>query len=103
MFRFHQFTKAEVVFEADSTLRTYVATPGCHRGFCNACGSYMFFRRETSKLINLAVGCFDKEDLQRHGTVLTKADGHLWCQNEIPEVTDHLKGDRFDTEPEPEQ
>ncbi|KAJ6439282.1 glutathione-dependent formaldehyde-activating enzyme domain-containing protein [Purpureocillium lavendulum] len=99
MFRFHQFKKVDVVFDADSTLRTYEAAPGNHRGFCCKCGSYMFFRRETSKLINLAVGCFDDEDLKLFGPLLTKAGGNLWCRNEIPGVTDHLVGEKHDTEP----
>ncbi|KAL3959495.1 hypothetical protein ACCO45_004612, partial [Purpureocillium lilacinum] len=72
MFRFHQFKKVDVAWDADSTLRTYQAEPDNHRGFCCNCGSYMFFRREKSKLINLAVGCFDDDDLRKYGPLLTK-------------------------------
>ncbi|GJN73889.1 glutathione-dependent formaldehyde-activating enzyme domain-containing protein [Purpureocillium lilacinum] len=99
MFRFHQFKKVDVAWDADSTLRTYQAEPDNHRGFCCNCGSYMFFRREKSKLINLAVGCFDDDDLRKYGPLLTKEGGNLWCRNEIPGVTDHLTGEKHDTEP----
>lgn len=99
MFRFHQFKKEDVKFESDSTLRNYQATPTKDRGFCSNCGSYMYYRGETSRFINLAVGCFDKDDLQKYGTVLTKAGGHLYIRNEIPGVTDHLEGERHETEP----
>ncbi len=87
------------MFDSQETLRTYQAAPGNHRGFCNNCGSYLFFRREKSSFINLAVGCFDKDALEKFGTALTKASTHLYVRNEIPEVTDHLvEGERIDTE-----
>lgn len=50
--------------------------------------------------MQMAVECFDKEYLKKFGTVLTKAGAHLYCVNEIPEVTAHLVvGERFDTVP----
>jgi hypothetical protein len=48
----------------------------------------------------LAVGCFDKDVMRKHGTLLTKAGCHLYVCDEIPGVTDHLEGERFETEPQ---
>lgn len=47
----------------------------------------------------MAVGCIDAELLRQYGTLLTKEGASLWCVDEIPGVTDHLQGDRFDRLP----
>lgn len=78
---------------------THQDVAGNHRGFCN-CGSCLFFRRKTSQFISLAVGCFDRDAVRRYGTLLTKAGSHLYICGEIARVTDHLEGERFETEPE---
>ncbi|KAI5464181.1 Mss4-like protein [Mariannaea sp. PMI_226] len=95
--RLHGVPASAVTFLSESTLKTFHATPPCARGFCNECGSFLFWRNEEvpEKRIALAVGTFDQEDLKRWGTVLTTAGTHLWCEDEIPEVTDHLKGEKW--------
>ena len=99
MFRFHRFPSAIVTFHSDSTLATHSAVEGRERGFCRNCGSFLFYRRQTgANWINFAVGCFDKDALANYGTILTQETGNLWCCNEIPGVTDHLRGDKYDTE-----
>lgn len=77
------------------TLRDYHASEGCSRGFCNACGSYLYWRNEKKDLINMCVGTFDRDVLKRYGTVLTDVNTHLYCEDEIKGVTDHLKGERW--------
>lgn len=99
MFRFHAVLKPCIEFTAKSTLQTYEATPGKRRGFCTNCGSYVFYSGVTSDYYQIAVGCIDAEYLKEYGTVLTKEQASLYCRNEIPQVTDHLGGERFDTVP----
>lgn len=72
--------------------------PGNNRGFCCECGSYLYFARTASQYTNLAVGCFDPEDLKKWGPVLTKQATNLWVKDEIAGVTDHLPGERVQEE-----
>lgn len=65
------------------------------RGFCSACGSFLFFRDETVDEIKMCVGCFDKEALADYGRVLTYAEKHLFCEREITSVTDRLPGQKY--------
>ncbi|CEJ81210.1 hypothetical protein VHEMI01352 [[Torrubiella] hemipterigena] len=99
-FRFYSIPKECVEFTASSTLQNYEATPGKRRGFCTKCGSYLYYSGITSKNHSLAVGCFDEQYLKEFGPLLTKEGAVLYCKNEIPGVTDHLRGDRFETVPE---
>ncbi|KAH6888126.1 Mss4-like protein [Thelonectria olida] len=80
-----------------TTLKTYHATPPCARGFCGDCGSFLFWRDERSpeQRVSVAVGTFDKEVLKRWGPVVAGARTHLWCEDEIPGVTDHLEGEKW--------
>ncbi|KAI0602620.1 glutathione-dependent formaldehyde-activating GFA [Biscogniauxia sp. FL1348] len=78
-----------------STLRHYAATPGFQRGFCGACGSLLYWRDEARDDLALAVGCVDEEALVAGGFGFALANlrgHHLWCQNEIPGVTDRMVG-----------
>lgn len=43
----------------------------------------------------MCVGTFDKDALRDYGHILTYAERHLFCDAEIPGVTDHLPGDRY--------
>ena len=51
--------------------------------------------KENGGKICLTVGCFDKAALKDHGVILTDAKTHLWCNDEIPGVTDHLRGEKW--------
>ncbi|KAH7158048.1 Mss4-like protein [Dactylonectria estremocensis] len=93
--RFHGIPLSALEYSSQDTLKTFRASPGIARGFCGECGSFLFWRDESRPRIALAVGTFDKEALSQWGTLLTNAKRHLWCEDEIPGVTDHLKGDKW--------
>ncbi|KAK4088421.1 ribonuclease P complex subunit Pop1 [Purpureocillium lilacinum] len=95
IFRVQKIPVSALTWDAQSTLGRYRASEGCARGFCSACGSFLFWQNESSGRISMTVGCFDKEDLRRYGKVLTYAERHLWCDAEIEGVTDHLPGDKY--------
>ncbi|MDP8984982.1 MAG: GFA family protein [Pseudomonadota bacterium] len=44
----------------DHTLKWYVAVPGFRRGFCNECGSSLFFEKEGDDRISIAAGSLDE-------------------------------------------
>lgn len=96
MFRNRKVPHSAINFTEKSTLRTYYHTPGIGRGFCVACGSFLYWDKESGKdSLDLAVGSIDKADLKQYGVVLTTAWRHLWCADEIVGVTDHLRGARW--------
>lgn len=43
----------------DHTLKWYVAVSGFRRGFCNECGSSLFFEEERGDRISIAAGSLD--------------------------------------------
>jgi hypothetical protein len=80
------------------TLKRYYATPGIARGFCSACGSFLFWERESTPLTSVAVGTLDKKHLVGGGeeaVLLATAARNFWCAEEVPGVTDHLQGERW--------
>jgi hypothetical protein len=44
----------------DDTLKWYVAVSGFRRGFCNECGSSLFFEEEGGDRISIAAGSLDE-------------------------------------------
>jgi hypothetical protein len=44
----------------DDTLKWHVAVPGFRRGFCNECGSGLFFEKECGDRISIAAGSLDE-------------------------------------------
>ena len=42
------------------TLKWYVAVPGYRRGFCNQCGSSLFFEQEGGERVSIAAGSLDE-------------------------------------------
>jgi hypothetical protein len=44
----------------DDTLKWYLAVSGFRRGFCNECGSSLFFEEEGSDRISIAAGSLDE-------------------------------------------
>ncbi|KAL7930408.1 Mss4-like protein [Trichoderma chlorosporum] len=95
IFRSHRLPKSAVEYTAKSTLATFSATPHCERGFCSRCGSFLFWQRDDRDYTCLTVGGLDGPVLQKYGPLLTVARRHLFCEREVPGVTDHLAGDRF--------
>ncbi|KAJ4194355.1 hypothetical protein NW755_003111 [Fusarium falciforme] len=91
----HRLPASSVAFTSQTTLSRYHATKGCARGFCTACGSWLFWRSEDSGAISMSVGTLDKEVLKRWGKLLAHAEVHLWCEDEIEGVTDHLQGEKW--------
>ncbi|TDZ72071.1 hypothetical protein CTRI78_v001487 [Colletotrichum trifolii] len=89
-----------------STLSEFGATPSAKRGFCSACGSWLYFRYKGQEGISLCVGAIDHDVLvgKTHLSVGTAGEGeqalgaalvnglggHEFCENEIPGVTDDI-------------
>ncbi|TGJ81378.1 hypothetical protein E0Z10_g7382 [Xylaria hypoxylon] len=88
------------------TLGLYNATPAAERGFCTACGSFLYWRRVKSETdtIDVAVGTIDPQFLFGEGAdgvevpkggfgvaLAGGTGGHVWCVNEIPGVTDKME------------
>ena len=95
IFRVHEVPTTAVSWTSDKTLQRYRASAGASRGFCNACGSLLFWHGDGSEGIAVCVGTFDKEVLLQYGPLLTSAKTHLYCSEEVPGVTDHLQGQRW--------
>jgi hypothetical protein len=100
IFRSHKLPKSAVEFTAKSTFKMYSATPHCERGFCSNCGSFLLWQRDNRDYTCLTVGCFDEPVLSKYGPLLTAARRHLFCEREIPGVTDHLEGTKFQADDE---
>lgn len=45
---------------ADATLRWWRASPRAQRGFCAACGGFLFWLPESGQVIEIALGAFDQ-------------------------------------------
>lgn len=82
-----------MAFNSDSTLKRFYATPGIARGFCSACGGFLFWHNESSDGISIAVGALDASVLREHGEAVAVAGTHLWMSNAIRGATDDLKGE----------
>ncbi|KAF4997684.1 hypothetical protein FGRMN_3716 [Fusarium graminum] len=91
----HNFPVTSVTFTSQTTLSRYNATPGATRGFCSNCGSWLFWRQEKSDSISLSVGTVDKDALKRWGKQLAYSEVHLWSEDTIEEITDHLPGEKW--------
>lgn len=94
--RVHQVPKTSFSYTTPSeSLRRYYASEGHSRGFCCECGTFLYWRDDKGDKINVCVGTFDRDVLKKYGRVLTEAQRHLFCEDEVPGVTDHLKGVRW--------
>ena len=102
------------------SLKNYYCTEGNARGFCNQCGTFLYWRREAGPNISIAIGTMDPLYLFGEGwedsngevpqggfgrLLASGRGGHEWVQNEIPGVTDNLAllgaggiGERFQSE-----
>ncbi|KAM3563025.1 hypothetical protein MY1884_001485 [Beauveria asiatica] len=61
-----------------------------------ACGDLVYWAADGEDEMSVCVGTLDGDALQRYGKVLTYAERHLFCVNEIPGVTDHLPGTKHE-------
>jgi hypothetical protein len=72
------------------TLKEYESTPGHYRGFCERCGSTLYWRdgKEPLGEVELLTGTLDHEFLVEDGKALcTPTGGRFWCCKEIKGVT----------------
>jgi hypothetical protein len=65
---------ADLRVTARRTLRWYRSSPGIQRGFCNACGSTLFWKRDGSSQTSVCVGTID-------GKTGLKLGGHIFLDN----------------------
>ncbi|SPJ78114.1 uncharacterized protein FTOL_06503 [Fusarium torulosum] len=86
---------SSVMFTSQTTLSQYHATPSAARGFCTNCGSWLFWRAEKSSVISMSVGTVDKDELKRWGKQLGYSEVHLWSEDAIEGITDHLPGEKW--------
>ncbi|CAJ2504101.1 Uu.00g114950.m01.CDS01 [Anthostomella pinea] len=92
--------KSLTYLTATDALKKFYATPGITRGFCAHCGSFLYWRDESSNTVDLAVGCVDPELLVGEGeegvgfgfALANMAGANIWCRNEIRGVTDGMVG-----------
>ena len=99
----HAVQASELTWLSKSTLGEYQSSAGCLRGFCNNCGSPLFWRKDQKDAeVELAVGTFDEEYLLggrdsedkptgAYAIALANPDGHhSHLRNEIKGITDHV-------------
>ncbi len=65
---------SDLVFTGKDTLAWYISSPGIKRGFCNACGSTLFWKRDGEDITSVCVGAID-------GATGLKLGGHIYCEN----------------------
>ena len=53
----------EVAFEGEENISVYNSSEWAERGFCNKCGSHLFYRLKESKQYVIPVGLFDDDEL----------------------------------------
>jgi hypothetical protein len=59
-------------FTRDGTLAWYRASESAGRGFCNACGSLLFWKGDGRSYTSIAAGAID-------GATDLKIEGHIYC------------------------
>jgi hypothetical protein len=70
----------DLKFTADKTLAWYRASQSAGRGFCNACGSLLFWKGDGRNYTSIAAGAIN-------GATNLKIEGHIYCAD---------KGDYYD-------
>ncbi|KAF5004006.1 hypothetical protein FDECE_9472 [Fusarium decemcellulare] len=91
----HRVPTSSVAFTSQTTLSRYHATEGYARGFCNSCGSWLFWRKEDTDVLSMSVGTFDKDVLRRWGKQLAYSETQIWWEDAIEGITDHLPGEKW--------
>ena len=78
----HLWSSAEIPetalkFDGDSTLTWYRASASAKRGFCNTCGSFLFWKHDGEDKISIAMGSLTEPTgmtLSKHIFVADKGD-----------------------------
>ncbi|KAF9873792.1 duf636 domain protein [Colletotrichum karsti] len=77
--------------EGTATLAEFGASESARRGFCTACGSWLYWKSDKQDGVSICLGTLDPEFLvgeEGYGRALASGmGGHHWCGNEIPGVT----------------
>jgi hypothetical protein len=71
---------ADLNFTSDNTLAWFRASDTAQRGFCNTCGSLLFWKGDGRSYTSIAAGAID-------GATHLKIEGHIFCAD---------KGDYYD-------
>ncbi len=53
---------SEVLFEGEDNISVYDSSAWAERGFCNKCGSHLFYRVKESKLHIIPAGLFENQE-----------------------------------------
>jgi hypothetical protein len=65
---------ADLKFTRDGGLKWFSSSPGTRRGFCQECGSSLFWKKDGSDVTSMCLGAIDgKSDL--------KLAGHIFCDD----------------------
>ncbi|KAM0426417.1 hypothetical protein ACHAPT_008464 [Fusarium lateritium] len=99
-------TALEWTSDTTKTLKKYHATEGTNRGFCQNCGTFLFWHPEGSETISFSIGSVDALYLfgegagktgnnevpqEGFGRALCSGLGNVeWCCNDIKGVTDDM-------------
>jgi hypothetical protein len=83
--------RGDVRFAAEAPLRWFDSSATARRGFCETCGSSLFWEEPGSGRLSIHVGCLDD------ATGLTTA-AHIFCADkgdyyELPHDAPHFAGD----------
>jgi hypothetical protein len=65
---------SDLAFTRQDSLAWYVSSPGIRRGFCNQCGSTLFWKRDGEAITSVCAGSVD-------GSSGLKLAGHIYCEN----------------------
>lgn len=84
--------KAEVEWKTTETfLKEFESSPGNYRGFCQRCGSSLYWRSEKTARdeFEMATATLDYEHLKGDEAkeLFTPVNGRCWCSREIRGVT----------------
>jgi hypothetical protein len=103
--------------QSNPSYQTYASSPTTERGFCRICGSPLAFHdKKEPDVVEINLGALDEEVLigkrdeanaweDEHGTHVPRVGGwgkvlcdpryHIYCENEIPGVTDDFGGEKW--------
>ncbi|KAF6823347.1 glutathione-dependent formaldehyde-activating enzyme [Colletotrichum musicola] len=110
---FHTVPPLRWTSDDTSTFAEFRASEAATRGICTACGSWLYYRGNGQEGVSLCVGTIDEDILfgkkgadgedekKGFGRALASGlGGHVYCENEIPGVTDDIpmlkRGKRYE-------
>ena len=79
-----------VTFEGEEHIAVYSSSPWAERGFCNQCGSHLFYRLKESQQHILPVGLFDNDEqfVFDHQVFIDKKPDFYHFANETKNMTE---------------